>query len=79
MKTIRRIQNILLVERDKKVSVILKDFGITDYSNFRRDFLKVTGKSPKKWREEKLRSVFGVGFSRIILYFCELLLKINKK
>ena len=48
-------KRLLVSEPDLPVSVVGELVGISDKSNFKRQFADVAGMSPKKWREKHLR------------------------
>ena len=52
-------KRLLVEEPDLPVSVVGDMVGISDKSNFKRQFADVEGMSPKKWRDKHLRRSSG--------------------
>ena len=46
----------LLRETDRSITAIIYDSGFQTKSNFNREFLRVAGKTPREWRNEKGQS-----------------------
>ena len=46
----------LLQETERSITAIIYDSGFQTKSNFNREFLRVTGKTPRDWRNEKGRT-----------------------
>jgi two-component system response regulator YesN len=56
-RTTLRIEDakiILLDNRELPISLVGEMVGFSDRSNFHRQFTKIAGCSPKKWRESQL-------------------------
>lgn len=47
----------LLVETDDTITRLMFDAGFISKSNFNREFLRVTGRSPSQWRQENRKQV----------------------
>ena len=48
---IEKAKELLLADSECEISDIAKAVGLTDKSNFHRQFKQITGCTPSKWRE----------------------------